>query len=447
MRYCKYLIIFFIAFLPAKIFAQPALSEEMDITGLWKGTLYNDSTKKFYRYEIGISEEKGKLSGFSHTFFLVEDKEFYGVKKIKIKKKDGKIIVEDAGLLANNYPEAPAKGVKQLNVLTLEIKDSIMILSGPFTTNRTKDYSPLTGTINLQRKNDFWQSALVPHLQELGLQNDLSFVKKENERIIEEEIKKEAEAIAAQSKKQKIEQELAKNEEAKKAALKNTNDSKNIAAATEHKIKTAEPKQEVKTTVTQKEIASNTTPVKPEAKKETKTNEPKPEITSKEIVSNTTPVKNETDKEIKAAEPKLEAKTIVTSKEIAAKREAQKSNAPAAEVNARTNVIQQTVYFASDSLQISLYDNGEVDGDTVSVLMNGQIIMAKERLSTNAVRKTIYPPANTDSIELLMYAENLGTIAPNTGLLVVHDGKSIYEIRFSGDLKKNASIILRRRKN
>ena len=121
--------------------------------------------------------------------------------------------------------------------------------------------------------------------------------------------------------------------------------------------------------------------------------------------------------------------------------------APAAEVATRFNVVQQTVYFTSDSLQLSLYDNGEVDGDTVSVLMNGKIIMAKEGLSTNAVKKTIYAGKSTDSIELVMYAENLGSIAPNTGLLVVHDGKNIYEIRFSGDLKKNASIILRRRKN
>jgi hypothetical protein len=35
-----------------------------------------------------------------------------------------------------------------------------------------------------------------------------------------------------------------------------------------------------------------------------------------------------------------------------------------------------------------------------------------------------------------MYAENLGSIAPNTGLLVVKDGSNQYEVRFSGDLQK-----------
>lgn len=372
MYRCKYLIIAIISFFPAAVSAQ---IPEPDITGLWKGTLYNDSTQRYYRYEIGISEEKGKLSGFSHTFFLKDDKEFYGVKKVKVKRVDGKIIIEDDGLLANNYPESPAKGVRQLNILTLEIKDSMMILSGPFTTNRTKKYAPLTGTINLQRKNDFWQSALVPHLQELGLSNDLSFVKQENEQK---------------------ERERKKEEETKTTAI-------NTAAT---------------------QTETNTTLVKADKKKEKETNK------SEEAKGTTSKENNTVAKSSQAEKVKPEPTKPIE---------------PAAEVATRKNVVQQTVYFNSDSLQISLYDNGEVDGDTVSVLMNGKVILAKQGLSTNAVQKTIY--AGQDDIELIMYAENLGTIAPNTGLLVVHDGKSIYEIRFSGDLHQNASIILRRRKN
>ena len=56
----------------------------------------------------------------------------------------------------------------------------------------------------------------------------------------------------------------------------------------------------------------------------------------------------------------------------------------------RNTVIQQTVFFSSDTLLLSLYDNGEVDGDTVSVLMNGKIIIANQGLSSNAFRKNIY---------------------------------------------------------
>ncbi len=449
MHYSKYLIIFLTVFLPAKLFAQ-------DITGLWKGTLYNDTTQKYYRYEIGISEEKGKLSGFSHTFFLVGDKEYYGVKKVKVKRTDGKIIVEDNGLIANNYPEAPAKGVKQLNVLTLEIKDSLMTLSGPFSTNRTKEYSSLTGTIFLQRKNDFRQSALVPHLQELGRSEELSFVKAEVEKEAAEKIamqkeKEEKEKIALQKEIAAKEAVKQKEKELAKATVKEKEPAKEIASNSKQpkKEETKEVKPiAVKETEPAKEQAPNSSVAKNEQEEKPVEIKESNTVTPKEIAVNNKTEKKEQTAAIKSSETKQQ----VVSKETATvpvkeeKPVVMRSTAPAAEVTNRINVIQQTVYFSADSLQLSLYDNGEVDGDTVSVLMNGKVIMAKEGLSTNAVRKTIFP-GNADSVELVMYAENLGAIAPNTGLLVVHDGKSIYEIRFSGDLKKNASIILRRRKS
>jgi hypothetical protein len=44
-----------------------------------------------------------------------------------------------------------------------------------------------------------------------------------------------------------------------------------------------------------------------------------------------------------------------------------------------------------------------------------------------------------------MYAENLGSLPPNTGLLVLQYDNKRQEIRFSGDLKKNVAITLRRK--
>ena len=56
-----------------------------DITGLWRGTMYNDTTQRFLKYEIAISEKNGKLIGYTHTYFILDDKEYHGVKKTKIK--------------------------------------------------------------------------------------------------------------------------------------------------------------------------------------------------------------------------------------------------------------------------------------------------------------------------------------------------------------------------
>ncbi len=352
------------------LFLQPLLLTAQDITGLWKGVLHNDTTGKDLRYEIAFSEYHGKLSGYSHTFFIVGDQEYYGVKKVKVRKQEDKILVEDQELIANNYPIPPAKGVRQLNILTLETHDSIMILSGPFATNRTKEYHSLTGSIRLQKKDDFWQSALVPHLQELGLAKELSFV--EPEKPVE------------------------------------------IRSITRTVPVVEMHPEEIKAIARAKAVVLS-----------------QQHVRTKPVVKTDTMIRTQPG----------EIKSIVVASIVP------EVKGPAADVSKRKIETIQSVYYKTDSLVLTLYDNGEVDGDTVSVLMNGRVIMPMVGLSTRAVRKTIYiTPDTPDSIQLIMYAENLGSIPPNTGLLVVHDGEDIYEIRFSGDMEKNAAIVFRRKK-
>jgi hypothetical protein len=114
-------------------------------------------------------------------------------------------------------------------------------------------------------------------------------------------------------------------------------------------------------------------------------------------------------------------------------------------INERVSAAPQMVEFSSDSLVLALYDNGEVDGDTVSVLLNGQILMEKQGLKASAVRKNILIPSGQNELTLVLFAENLGAYPPNTGLLVIRDGDKQYQLRFSADLKQNATIILRRK--
>ena len=183
------------------------------------------------------------------------------------------------------------------------------------------------------------------------------------------------------------------------------------------------------------------------------------ETVKEQPVAKVKPVEKEKPAEVKVAKAKpvkekniSKAKEVTEIKEAIVKKEPEKmpeakTKQAAEDINGRIIETIQSVNYSSDSLVISLYDNGEVDGDTVSVLMNGNVIMPMVGLSTNAVRKTIYTKDITDSIQIVMYAENLGSLPPNTGLLIVYDGKQRYEIRFSGDLKKNSAIVFRRKEN
>src|SRR6187431_932274 len=106
----------------------------------------------------------------------------------------------------------------------------------------------------------------------------------------------------------------------------------------------------------------------------------------------------------------------------------------------------QKQFFLKMILSIALYDNGEVDGDTVSVIINDEMFIEKQGLKSSAFRKTFYVPQNeSDSLLVVLFANNLGKYPPNTGLLQIKDGEEIFYVRFKADLDKNAAIVLRRK--
>jgi hypothetical protein len=113
----------------------------------------------------------------------------------------------------------------------------------------------------------------------------------------------------------------------------------------------------------------------------------------------------------------------------------------------RKNKLLETIGIQSDSLILSFYDNGVVDGDAISVYVNGQNVISNARLTEAAIKKTVYfTSTNSDSIQLTLTAENLGSLPPNTGLVVIQDGENKYQIHFSADLQTNATIVFRKRR-
>ena len=165
----KHLILAIVVFCaPITVFCQ-------DITGLWSGTLFNDDTQQSLPYEILIKKEKGRLTGYSQTWFLVNDKKYYGVKKIKIHTaRDGKIVIQDAGLIENNYPSAPNKDLIQLNILDMVTNNNETILNGPYVTNATRSFGSLSGRISLKKVATSDQSSLLAYLLKNNIENDLS---------------------------------------------------------------------------------------------------------------------------------------------------------------------------------------------------------------------------------------------------------------------------------
>ncbi|MCW3093401.1 MAG: tRNA 2-selenouridine(34) synthase MnmH [Ferruginibacter sp.] len=563
-RHLFNIILYFLFFFPVYLFGQSAHIVQHEITGLWKGSLYNDTTKTYLPYQVAISEEDGKMSGYSYTLFDIDGKKEWGVKKIKIKREDDRLILEDVALIANDYSEPPPKKVRVLSIVHLTAKDSLLQLTGTWSTNQTREYRPLTGTLQVERIEQYRQLVLYEKLVALKLAADLSFVKAENKR--NEDIAKakadseidaagpaslqliiayqpSAMAITAPPVKktpfvafkpdaavinasrmpvQKVRLDepsdsttvipLAKsNSNPPKPDLNKDSlrlsvsiakatipvQAKNIIIPDKKPVMiaakdTVKPKDPLPADLAKKAadkpktipapgitegnkrivVASNESKIKPAAKLVEKPqsiaastikqptandrtvpdkgkNQPQTSVATTVKKDNSAPVANKTPPlavSVNPANIKINNPAVTPASAEQKKEVAVAMATAASDVSERKTKEAQPVFFESDSLVLTLYDNGEVDGDTVSVLMNGQVIFARQGLSTVANSKTIYfDKGMPDSVSMIMYAENLGSIPPNTGLLIIMDGEKRYEVRFSADLTTNASIMFRRK--
>lgn len=345
----------------------PFVGFAQDITGVWTGYLYTAGNQ--LQYELVISDNNNKLTGYSLTTFTINGVENTGIKSMKVKERKEGISIEDDDLIFNNYTTA-AKRVTLFSTLTLEREDSNLVLQGNFFT-RSVDRSSFKGTIRLQKKDKFPATRLTTQLEKMSLLSQLSFMQP-----------KAIENTGGST----------------IAPVVTTQSPPGISAMEkiEEKVAVAKPErglQPVSVTIQKKIIPAGAAP---------------PLVKS---------------------EPKVIPRSV------------------AAEIDLRKTEIIRNIFFGSDSLVLSLYDNGQVDGDTVSVLVNDQVIIARRGLTTAAITTTVYTNnVPGDSLRIIMYAENLGSIPPNTGLLVIQDGEQSYQVRFEGDYQKNSAIILRRKR-
>ncbi|MGB4774648.1 MAG: hypothetical protein WBP45_05720, partial [Daejeonella sp.] len=110
-----------------------------------------------------------------------------------------------------------------------------------------------------------------------------------------------------------------------------------------------------------------------------------------------------------------------------------------ADVSKRTNTLIKTITIHSPDIKIEVLDNGAIDNDTVSVYFNKNLLLNKVRISKQAITLQLKATLNGEN-ELIMYADNLGDVPPNTAEMRVYvDGKK-HIILISSDEKKNGAI-------
>ncbi len=491
-QFLKILLLFL---LPLQTLAQTGVTTDKDITGLWKGTVITPELN--LPYEIIITRTNGILSGYSHTTFTVRGEEIVSVKKVVVRFKNDKIIIEDEDMLFNNFREEAPKKIKQTNKLTLDESGKVWKLYGTFEARALRMLKPAEGTIDLEKKESPVDTKLFAKLGELNLSNTISFTFNSPDQkaplvaAVDKPVPEKTSAtapIADYGKRVSLPEEyvdLVKRAPAQTPAATLSDENKavvvvekrertatilpppvvlgvarkpgivssepmiakspvnsRIAIRTSAKIAPVETQvapvlaKESISVVPAKAIAKSTVPATPAA------NKPPSPVVNKRQPAKPLVVAKPATPAAKPTEPvvaKLPSVIKPTPVNIVV--------APALDLAKRQIETIQQLYIESDSVQFTLYDNGEVDGDTVSVALNGKTIVSRQGLNTTPFTKTVYiTPDLGDSVQLIMYAENLGSLPPNTGLLVLQYDNKRQEIRFSGDLNKNAAITLRRQK-
>jgi hypothetical protein len=112
----------------------------------------------------------------------------------------------------------------------------------------------------------------------------------------------------------------------------------------------------------------------------------------------------------------------------------------------RENSLVRKIDTEAGEIRIDLYDNGEIDGDTVSIYHNNTLIKSHARLSEKPISFRIAVDPAQPHHELVMVADNLGSIPPNTSVMIITAGSKRHEVFISSTEQKNAKVILELKK-
>ncbi len=168
---------------------------------------------------------------------------------------------------------------------------------------------------------------------------------------------------------------------------------------------------------------------------------PKPEVIQAPkreepaVVKDNPPFQKDTVQQITKAEapvtPKKETPAVTISKVPAIKEK----------FIERKKVLTTELPLEGDTIEIHFYDNAEIDGDSISLFMNNQLVFEHVKLSDKPYIVKFAVAALSETNELVMVAENLGSIPPNTSFMIAY----VKGIRYTANLEstENSSAMIR----
>ena len=380
------------------LFAPPLFSQ--DLTGIWRGSFVAADNKMVdmfnlegrYKYEVQIDQRGKAFNGVTYSYKRTE---FYGkaASNGTVNTKTGKVMLQEIKLMELKMASS-SYACWMICFLQYTKNGDEEFLEGKYSSYRETDSSFCgRGNVFLRKvvTSDFYKEPFL--------------AKREKEK--KELLTKENPAADSSKTSGTIAPVLAKI----KKPLAKTDTAKNKPLA-----KTTGP--------VKKPLAGNTTIAKNNPPK--KINRPLPPPVAKNKDIKAVPLAPEVVTEHKDHDFKMKEPAFI----------------PLVLKN-RENELVQSISVNTNEITVNIYDNGTIDHDTISVYLDKKLVIAHQMLTTTAITLKIKMDENNDYHELVMVADNLGDIPPNTSLMVVKAGDKQYEVRITSTEQKNAVVIFK----
>jgi hypothetical protein len=91
-------------------------------------------------------------------------------------------------------------------------------------------------------------------------------------------------------------------------------------------------------------------------------------------------------------------------------------------------------------IRLDFYDNAEIDGDSITVLVNRMPVLSNQRLGLQPLTTYIQVDLANPFFEIEMIAENQGSIPPNTAVLIITAGENRHRLNLSSTEAKSAKV-------
>jgi hypothetical protein len=156
--------------------------------------------------------------------------------------------------------------------------------------------------------------------------------------------------------------------------------------------------------------------------------------------TNNTPKSGQQSLTEKSTEKKTDPKPVMAMEGGKAKNLSETAKEKLTQRNAQ---IIKTIDVTGPSIKIEIYDNGQVDGDTVSIFMNGVLLIPAKMLTAKPITINIDVNEKEDVYDIVMFAESMGTIPPNTAFMIITTATNRYEINITSTEQTSGSIRLR----